>query len=94
MYRDDPLADEEELRAVVGDDAVDAVLASPVRDEALERAVEIMRVLQGWVGDDDVGRWFRTAQRRLEGATPVDALVAGAGDDVLAAAQRFAAAQG
>lgn len=93
MYRDDPLADEEELRAILGDEAVDAILASTVRDQAMEHAVEVLRVLQGWVSDDEVARWFLTPQRRLDGASPVAALVAGAGDDVQEAARRWASAR-
>jgi hypothetical protein len=97
MYRDDPLADEEELRAVVGDTAVDA-LAGRRGDgpgtSAVEVAVDVLRVLQGWVDDDAAAAWFASGQRRLDGLSPVAALAAGRAEDVRTAAQRWAAAQG
>lgn len=96
MYRDDPLDDEAELRAVVGDDEVDGLLeADPARERApIEVALDVMRVLQGWVDDDAAGTWFRTAQARLERRTPMDALCAGAFEEVEDAARAWAAAQG
>ena len=97
MYRDDPLDDEEELRAVIGDDEVDALLAADPGDlphPPIEAALEALRVLQGWVGDDEAGRWFTTAQKRLDERTPVQALVDGDHDEVLDVARRWAAAQG
>jgi hypothetical protein len=96
MYRDDPLDDEAELRAVAGDDAVDPLLdADPGRDrEPLEVALDVLRVLQGWVDDEAAGRWFSTPQRRLESRTPIDALIGGAFEEVEDAARAWAAAQG
>lgn len=95
MYRDDPLDDEEELRAIVGDGPVDRLAAADHGDlpyPPIEAALEALRVLQGWVNDDEAGRWFTTAQKRLDGRTPVDALIDGDSDDVLDVARRFAAA--
>lgn len=96
MYRDDPLDDEAELRAVAGDDAVDALIdADTAVDRApLEVALDVLRVLQGWVDDASAGRWFRAPQRRLEGRSPVEALTAGAYEEVEDAARAWAAAQG
>lgn len=95
MYRDDPLADEEELRAVIGDHAVDDLLeASSDTDEPIEVAVDVLRVLQGWVDDEAAASWFHSEQQRLEGHTPIAALVAGATAEVRAAAARWASAQG
>lgn len=96
MYRDDPLDDEAELRAILGDDVVDDIVAAraTLAADPLEQALDALRVLQGWVDDDAAGAWFLQAQRRLEGRTPVAALVAGAGEDVLDAARAWAAAQG
>lgn len=95
MYRDDPLADEQELRAIAGDRAVDELLA--YADHGLltgfDVAVEVLRVLQGWVDDDEAGDWFRTPQARLDGRTPVSALVDGDVDEVRDAASSWAAAQ-
>ena len=96
MYRDDPLDDEAELRDVVGDDPVDALLGTPrVADDErtpLLAALDVLRVLQGWVDDEDAGRWFTSEQRRLDGRTPVDALALGAYEDVEDAARAYAAA--
>jgi hypothetical protein len=98
VYRDDPLDDEAELRALAGDDAVDALLDAEVTDTAgrtaLEVALDVLRVLQGWVDDDAAGAWFRTPQRRLEGVTPVDALRRGMAEEVEDAARAWAAAHG
>jgi hypothetical protein len=96
MYRDDPLDDEAELRAVAGDEAVDPLLDADAvgMREPLDVALDVLRVLQGWVDDPAAGRWFTTAQRRLEGRTPIDALVAGAFEEVEDAARAWAAAQG
>ena len=96
MYRDDPLDDEAELRAVAGDDAVDVLLdADPGRDRPpLEVALDVLRVLQGWVDDAAAGRWFATSQRRLEDRTPTRALAAGAYEEVEDAARAWAAAHG
>lgn len=96
MYRDDPLDDEAELREILGDPAVDQLLAShAVSGRApLEVALDVFRVLQGWVDDELAGRWFTTEQRRLEDRTPLDALASGAFEEVEDAARSWAAAQG
>lgn len=95
MYRDDPLDDELELRELAGDEAVDRLLAAqPGDQEPLEVALEVLRVLQGWTDDEEAGRWFLQAQRRLGGRTPIDALVVGAYQDVHDAARAWAAARG
>lgn len=97
MYRDDPLDDEVELREVLGDGPVDQLVAAGGDDRQrppLEAALDVLRVLQGWVDDQRAGRWFATPQRRLEDRTPVDALVAGAIEEVEDAARAWAAAQG
>ncbi len=96
MYRDDPLDDEEELRALLGDDPVDALAAGGAVEgrSPLEAALDVLRVLQGWVDDAAAARWFVQAQRRLDGEAPVAALVRGAFDEVEDAARAWAAAQG
>lgn len=96
MYRDDPLDDEAELRAVLGDEPVDDLLVEPpaTDDERtpLLAALDVLRVLQGWIDDDDAGRWFTTTQRRLGDRTPVQVLAMGAFEDVEDAARAYAAA--
>jgi len=96
MYRDDPLDDEMELRAVIGDSAVDELSSGPVTDgrTTVEAALDVLRLLQGWADDDEIASWFVTAQRRLADTTPVGALQAGAFDDVEDAARAWAAAHG
>ena len=96
MYRDDPLDDEEELRAIVGDDEVDVLVqaADELDGDPLAVALDTLRVLQGWVEDDAAGRWFQRPQGRLGERTPVAALAAGAFDEVLDAARAWAAANG
>ena len=97
MYRDDPLDDEAELRAVVGDDPVDRLdRPAPEHDERtpLLVALDVLRVLQGWMDDDAAGGWFTSAQRRLDDRTPVEALVDGDYEDVEDAARAYAAAHG
>lgn len=96
MYRDDPLDDEFELRAVLGDEPVDALAEGDVVSERtpVEAAVDVLRVLQGWVNDDAAARWFLADQRRLGGERPVDLLRRGAYEDVEEAARNWAAAQG
>jgi hypothetical protein len=93
MYRDDPLDDEMELREIAGDDAVDAILAAG-GPELIGTALDVLRILQGWVDDDAAGGWFTAPQRRLDGRTPVAALRDGETDEVLDAARHWAAAQG
>lgn len=96
MYRDDPLDDEAELRALLGDDPVDDLLVEPaVADDErtpLLAALDVLRVLQGWVEDDDAARWFTTELRRLDDRTPVMVLAAGAYEDVEDAARAYVAA--
>lgn len=95
MYRDDPLDDEFELREIVGDDGVDVLAdAKDVSEDPVGVAVDVLRVLQGWVDDERAGAWFHQPQRRLDGRRPLDALAVGAFDDVLDAASAWAAAQG
>lgn len=96
MYRDDPLDDEMELREIVGDAPVDRLHAAgdDLPGDPVLAALDVLRVLQGWVDDAAAGAWFTTGQQRLDGRTPVDALADGAADDVLDAARAWAAAQG
>lgn len=96
MYRDDPLDDEAELRALVGDDEADRLLPAPaVADDErspMLAALDVLRVLQGWVDDEDAGRWFTVPQRRLGDRTPIQVLALGAYEDVEDAARAYAAA--
>lgn len=96
MYRDDPLDDEAELRDLVGDDAVDELDAARagLPGDPVEAAVDALRVLQGWLPEPDIGRWFASSQRRLGDVSPLVALRQGAFDDVLDAARAAAAAHG
>lgn len=96
MYRDDPLDDEAELRAIAGDEAVDLLVAADpgLEREPLEVALDVLRVLQGWVDDEAAGGWFTAAQSRLGRRTPVEALAAGHLEEVEDAARAWAAAQG
>jgi hypothetical protein len=94
VYRDDPLDDEAELIAIAGEDAV-AVLHDGAEDlprEPLEVALDVLRVLQGWVDDAAAGRWLTSTQRRLEDRTPLEALRDGAFEEVEDAARAWAAA--
>ena len=96
MYRDDPLDDEAELRALLGDEPVDDLLVEPaVSDDErtpLLAALDVLRVLQGWVDDEDAARWFTAPQRRLGDRTPVAQLATGAYEDVDDAARAYVAA--
>lgn len=94
MYRDDPLDDEAELIAILGQEPVTALRegAEASGRDALGAALDVLRVLQGWVDDDAAGRWFLAAQRRLDGRSPLDALVDGDVEDVEDAARAWAAA--
>lgn len=96
MYRDDPLDDEFELRAIVGDDAVDGLVeaARDLEIDPVEAAMDALRVLQGWMGDDAAARWFHLGQRRLDDRTPLDVLADGGAEEVLDAARAYAAAHG
>ena len=92
MYRDDPLDDEAELRDVVGDEAVDALLASGGAD-ALLAALDALRILQGWVDQATCAGWLMTRQRRLDDRSPLEALAAGAHDEVADVLRIYVAAQ-
>jgi hypothetical protein len=98
VYRDDPLDDELELRAIVGDEPVDALHEAATRLDRdrppVEVALDVLRVLQGWVDDAAASRWFTGPQRRLEGRTPIEALATGAYEEVEDAARAWAAAHG
>jgi hypothetical protein len=87
MYRDDPLDDEMEL---LGDDPVDVL----VEADAVVPALDVMRLLQGWVDDHHAAQWFLGVQKRLDDRDPVTALADGDDELVLDAARRWAAAQG
>ena len=90
MYRDEPLDDEFELRELLGEAIVDDLDDA----DAVLPALDVLRLLQGWVDDAEAARWFLVDQRRLEDRSPVQALVDGDDDLVLDAARRWAAAQG
>jgi hypothetical protein len=92
VYRDDPLDDEAELREVVGDAAVDALVADGGTD-ALLAALDALRILQGWVDEAACAGWLGTPQRRLGDRSPLDALAAGAAEDVAEVLRGFVAAQ-
>jgi hypothetical protein len=94
VYRDDPLDDEAELIAIAGEEAVATLHAAPTGLERrpLEVALDVLRVLQGWVDDDAAGRWLTSPQRRLDGRSPVDALAEGAFEEVEDAARAWVAA--
>ena len=92
MYRDEPLDDEAELREVVGDAAVDALLAARGSDAVLA-ALDALRILQGWVDDAGCASWLMTGQRRLEDRTPLAALAEGRSEDVDDVLRAFVAAQ-
>ena len=96
MYRDDPLDDEAELRELLGDEPVARLLPDPTAadDERtpLLAALDVLRVLQGWVDEDDAARWFTATQRRLDDRTPIDVLATGAYEDVEDAARAYVAA--
>lgn len=96
MYRDDPLDDEMELRNIVGDEAVDQLLAATLDDnrKALHAALDVLRVLQGWADDASIRTWLLSPQQRLEGHTPIQMLTSGDFDDVEDAARAWAAARG
>lgn len=92
MYRDDPLDDEAELRDVVGDEAVDRLLAQGGAD-ALLAALDALRILQGWVDPAACGVWLATAQRRLDDRSPLEALAHGAHEEVQDVLRAYVAAQ-
>ncbi|MFA9445241.1 antitoxin Xre/MbcA/ParS toxin-binding domain-containing protein [Egicoccus sp. AB-alg6-2] len=96
MYRDDPLDDELELRAIIGDDAVDTLHEADLDHERhpVEVALDVLRVLQGWVDESATARWFTQPQKRLDGRTPIEALRGGAFEEVEDAGRAWAAAHG
>ena len=94
MYRDDPLDDEMELRETVGDEVVDRLQdAEGVDDDLVAHAVDLLHLLLGWVEPDEAAGWFTTDQARLDGRTPVEALVDGDTDEALDAARAWSAAR-
>lgn len=92
MYRDDPLDDEAELRAVVGDTAVDALLDAG-GGAAVAAAVDALRLLQGWVDDAQACAWLSAPQRRLSGRSPLERLAGGADEEVEEVLRAYVAAQ-
>jgi hypothetical protein len=90
VYRDDPLDDEMELRELLGDEPVDALEEA----DAVLPALDVLRLLQGWVDDDRAVHWFLGVQKRLDDRAPVTALADGDDELVLDAARRWVAAQG
>ncbi len=92
MYRDDPLDDEAELREVVGDGSVDLLLDAGGA-EAVLAALDVLRLLQGWVDDAASAAWLTTPQRRLGDLSPFQALAEGRSDEVLDVLRTFLAAQ-
>jgi hypothetical protein len=92
MYRDDPLDDEAELRAVVGDGQVDALVSAGGTD-ALGAALDALRILQGWVDEATCAAWLTTPQRGLDGRSPLESLASGASEEVSDSLQRFVASQ-
>lgn len=95
MYRDDPLDDELELRAIVGDDAIDGLVEAAGDHAAavIEAALDVLRLLQGWTDDAGVASWFASELRRLDGRSPLEALANGALDEVHDAATAWVAAR-
>jgi hypothetical protein len=92
MYRDDPLDDEAELREVVGDVPVDALLDTG-GTVSLLLALDALRLLQGWVDDATSASWLTTSQRRLAGSSSLAAIAEGHGDEVMDALRAYLAAQ-
>ncbi|MGA0830399.1 MAG: antitoxin Xre/MbcA/ParS toxin-binding domain-containing protein [Nitriliruptoraceae bacterium] len=93
MYRDDPLDDEADLRAVVGDDRVDLLLAAGGA-EAVAAAVDLLRLAQGWVDDDEAAAWLTGPRGRLDGLTPLEVLATGGADLVADALRAWLTARG
>lgn len=85
-----------ELRAVIGDDQVDRLLAAQDEldvDDVVPTALDVLQLLLGWVSEEDAASWFTSTQRRLDDRTPVDALTDGETDEVLDTARAWAAAR-
>lgn len=93
MYRDDPMDDEADLRAVVGDGAVDRLLEVGGGD-AVAAAVDLLRLAQGWVDDADAATWLLGPGRRLDGRSPLVAIEEGDGDLAAEALRAWLAARG
>ncbi len=83
--------DELELRDLVGDEPVEQLDDDRA---ALETALDVLRLLQGWVDDEQAASWLLAPARRLEGRSPLAALAEGDHDDVVDACEAFIAAQG
>jgi hypothetical protein len=100
MYRDDPLDDEAELRAIIGDDQVDTLVEATTNTAAvysqtpLEAALDLMRLLQGWADEASIANWLTQPQQRLNGETPLNMLCQGSFDDVDDAARAWVASRG
>ncbi len=92
MYRDDPMDDEAELRQVVGEEPVEMLLEAG-GPEAVLNAIDVLRLLQGWVDDVTTADWLSAGQRRLAGRSPLAALAEGHNDEVLDALRTYLAAQ-
>ena len=92
MYRDEPLDDEAELREVIGESAVDALLVGRGA-QGVAAALDALRLLQGWVEQVQIETWFSGPQQRLCGRSPLAALVAGDDDEVEDALRAYLAAQ-
>jgi hypothetical protein len=92
MYRDEPLDDEAELRELVGDDPVDAIVATS-GSEGVAAAIDAMRLLQGWVDDAAARAWLLGDQRRLGARSPLAAIADGAAEDVHDVLRAWLAAQ-
>jgi hypothetical protein len=92
MYRDDPLDDEAELRAVVGDGVVDELLSAGGTDVVLA-ALDALRLLQGWVDDESCAGWLMGPQRRLGDRSPLAAIADGDAEEVHDVLRAFLAAQ-
>jgi uncharacterized protein (DUF2384 family) len=92
VYRDDPLDDEAELRAVVGDESVDRLLEAG-GGAAVAAAVDALRLLQGWVADEQAAAWLSAPQRRLGDRSPLERLAGGADEEVEEVLRAYLAAQ-
>ena len=92
MYRDEPLDDEAELREVVGDGPVDALLEAR-GSEAVMAALDALRLLQGWVDDESIATWLVMPLQRLNGRSPLVALAEGMNDEVQDAVRAYVSAQ-
>lgn len=92
MYRDDPLDDEFELRAIVGDDAVDDL--GDDDPTAVPTACDLLALLRGWVSDEQAGAWLTSPARRLDDRSPLVAIADGDHDLATEACRAFIGAQG